>query len=129
MTEWTEVPEPVTWSLVKPVTFNGMSYGQVTLRAPTAEETMTATAVRGASNMEIVLRLISAVSGERVPYEVLRAQPQWLLTQMADYFEEFTGAPAPGPLEEWRKAREAARLAAITAAATPDGDKAIPPQP
>jgi hypothetical protein len=42
---------------------------------------------------------------------VLKVQPHWFNQQIADYLEEFVGAPAPDPLESWRAARRAAVLA------------------
>jgi len=111
MSDWTPVPEPVTWTLPKPLTQGGMSYTTVTLRAPTAEDILKATAVRGASGVDVTLRLIESTSAEHVPYEVLKKQPSWVIQQMSDYTEEFAGAPAPDPLEARRNARHTAQTA------------------
>jgi hypothetical protein len=123
VTAWTPVPEPVTWPLPKPLSHGGLSYTQVTIGAPTAEDILKATAVRGASGVDVALRLIESASAEQVPYDVLKKQPKWLLEQISEYFEEFAGAPAPDPLESWRAARRAA-LAAEAAAVL---DAASPP--
>jgi hypothetical protein len=103
--DWTPVPEPVTWTLPKPATEGGLSYSTVTMSAPTAGDILKATAVRGASGVDVTLRLIEAASAEHVPYEVLKKQPSWLIQQISEYTEEFAGAPAPDPLESWRTAR------------------------
>jgi hypothetical protein len=107
----TEVPEPVTWNLRTPIQHAGMTYEQVTLRAATVEQMMKATAVRGASNLEVACRLIETISG--VPYEAVRKLPEWMLGQMTEYLEEFTGNPAPDPLARWRQARKAAAAALV----------------
>ena len=112
---WEPVPATVTWTLETPISHGGMRFSTVTLVAPTAEQAMKASAVRGASNMEVVCRLISNCSAERVPYEAVQQIPEWIVGQMAAYFEEFAGAPAPGPLEAWRQARKAAQAAAASA--------------
>ena len=113
MSIWTPVPEPVTWTFPKPLTQGGLSYATVTIGAPTAEDILKATAVRGASGMDVTLRLIESASAEHVPYEVLKKLPSWLIQQMSDYTEEFAGAPAPDPLESWRAARRAAQQAPV----------------
>jgi hypothetical protein len=116
-TNWTPVPEPVTWPLPKPLPHGGMTYAQATVGAPTAGDIMAATAVSGASGMDVALRVIEAASAERVPYEVLKQQPHWWLEQVSEYFNAFAGAPAPGPLEAWREARRAAAKASTQPAA------------
>ena len=108
MNDWIPVPEPVTWTLPTPLAFNGMSYGSVTLRAPTGADILKATAVRGAAGMDVTLRLIEAVSAEHVPYDALKTLPAYLVMQMSDYMDEFAGTPAPDPLAAWRAARAAA---------------------
>jgi len=123
VTEWTPVPEPMTWTLVnkdKPgqaIMFKGLAYSTVTIGAPTSEDILKATAVPGARGIDVTLRIIESASRERVPYDVLKAQPHWLNQQISDYMEEFVGAPAPDPLEAWRKARTAARVAEARAEA------------
>jgi hypothetical protein len=102
---WTPVPEPVTWTLPNSVAHNGLTFTQVILRAPTGEDIMKATALPGATNADVTHRLIEAVSG--VPYHVLKQLPWHMLKQMSDYLDEFAGAPAPDPLEQWRAARQA----------------------
>jgi hypothetical protein len=114
---WTPVPEPVTWTLPKPLPSGGLTYATVTVGAPTAGDIMAATAVSGASGVDVTLRMIEAASAEHVPYEVLKQQPSWLIEQISDYFGEFLGAPAPDPLEAWRDARRAATAAAKPGAA------------
>ena len=108
MSTWTPVPEPLTWTLPKPLTVGGQSYTTVTIGAPTSEDILKATAVRGASGVDVTLRLIESASAEHVPYDVLKKQPSWLIKQIADYTEEFEATPAPDPLESWRAARRAA---------------------
>ena len=105
MNAWTPVPEPVTWRFPKPLAQGGLSYATVTLGAPTAEDILKATSVRGASGMDITLRLIESASAEHVPYEVLKRLPSWLIQPISDSTEAFAGAPAPDPLEAWRAAR------------------------
>jgi hypothetical protein len=123
MAWWTPLPEPVTWTLPASLQHNGMTYATVTLRAPTGADIMKATAIPGASGMDVTLRLIEAISAEQVPYDALKTLPQWLIGQMSEYIDEFAGAPAPGPLEAWRAAREAAEAAeakaALSASAAP----------
>lgn len=111
MTNWTPVPEPLTWTFPKPITHGGLFYETVTIGAPTAEDILKATAVRGASGMDVTLRLIESASAEHVPYEALKKLPSWLIQQISDYTEEFAGAPAPDPLESWRADRRAAQQA------------------
>ena len=121
MSDWIDVPEPITWTLREPMMHNGVSYATITLRAPTGEDMMKASAVRGASNIEVVHRLVETVSG--VPYDVLKKIPEWMTSQMASYFDEFAGQPMPDPLEQWRKdRREAARVATL-----PPPDETAPP--
>ena len=115
MTEWADVPEPLTWTLREAIKHNGVKYTEITLRAPTGGDTLKATGVKGASNLDTVHRLIEAVSG--VPYEVIAQVPEWMIGQMAGYFEEFAEAPAPDPLERWRQARRDAAKAEADAAA------------
>src|ERR1700691_4230449 len=114
---WTPVPEPQSWPLAKPMMHGGIHYATVTLGAPTSEDVLKATAVSGASGLDVTLRMIESASAEHVPYDVLKRQPHWLNQQIADYMEEFVGAPAPDPLEAWRAVRRAARLAEIKAQA------------
>ena len=57
-----------------------------------------ATAVRGASGMEVTLRLIANISAEGVPYEALLDLPAWVVDQMSNYLDGFNGAPLPLPL-------------------------------
>jgi hypothetical protein len=89
----------------------GIHYATVTIGAPTSEDVLKATAVPGASGLDVTLRIIESASAEHVPYDVLKKQPHWLNQQISDYMEEFVGAPAPGPLEAWREARRAAQQA------------------
>jgi len=107
---WQPPPEPITWTLPKPTVHAGMRYDSVKLGAPTTEDVLKATAVRGAAPLEVTLRIIESASA--VPYDVLKQQPHWFNQQIADYLEEFVGAPAPDPLETWRAARRAAEKAA-----------------
>ena len=58
MIEWTPVPEPQTWTLPKPMKHNGLSYATVTIGAPTSEHILKASAVQGASGLNITLRII-----------------------------------------------------------------------
>jgi hypothetical protein len=96
--EWHAPPEPVTWELAAPLAFGSATYPTVTLRAPTAGDVLKATAVRGSGGMEVTLRLISTISSEHVPYEALLNLPAWLVDQMGQYLDSFTGAPPPLPL-------------------------------
>lgn len=114
---WIPVPEPLTWALPASVAHNGLTFTEVTLRAPTGEDIMKATAIPGASNADVTHRLIEAVSG--VPYDALKVLPWWLVKQMSDYLDEFAGAPAPGPLEQWRAARLADLAKSPVATAVP----------
>ena len=77
--------------------------------APTSEDVLKATAVHGATGLDVTLRMLESASAEHVPYDVLKVQPHWFNQQIADYLEEFVGAPAPDPLESWRAARRKAR--------------------
>jgi hypothetical protein len=95
---WAPPPGPVTWELDPPLKHNGGTYVAVTLRAPTAGDVLKATAVRGASGMEVTLRMISSISGEGVPYEALLLLPAWMVDQMSGYLDSFNGAPPPLPL-------------------------------
>jgi hypothetical protein len=122
VSEWTDVPEPVTWKLRETIAHNGVRYAEVTLRAPTGGDTLKAASVRGSSNLEIVHRLIEEVSG--VHYDVVKQLPEWMIGQMAAYFEEFAEAPAPDPLERWRQARRDAAKAEADAAAKAEADAA-----
>ena len=113
MSAWTPVPEPQTWTLPKPEMHGGIQYDTLTVGAPTSEDVMKATAVAGASGLDVTLRMIESASAQHVPYDVLKKQPHWFNQQIADYLEEFVGAPAPDPLESWRAARRMAlRVAA-----------------
>jgi hypothetical protein len=95
---WTPPPAQLTWALPAPLTNGPAVYHSVTLRAATAGDVLKATAMRGASGMEVTLRLISAVSAEGVPYEVLWQLPAWMVDQMSSYLDSFNGAPMPSPL-------------------------------
>ena len=117
MVEWTPVPEPQAWTLPKPITHGGIQYLTLTIGAPTSEDVLKATAVQGASGLEVTLRIIESASAEHVPYDVLKKQPQWFNQQISDYMEEFVGAPAPDPLEAWRTARREAQIAEMKARA------------
>ena len=113
MTEWVPVPEPIVWTLPKPQMHGGLQYTTLTVGAPTSEDVLKATAVHGATGLDVTLRMLESASAEHVPYDVLKVQPHWFNQQIADYLEEFVGAPAPDPLESWRTARRMAlRVAA-----------------
>jgi hypothetical protein len=94
---WTAPPEPVVWT-IKPVAYGGTTYTTITLRAPAAGDIIKATAVPGQSGLATALRLISAISGETIPYEALLSVPAWQIEQMSQYFESFSGSPLPDPL-------------------------------
>jgi hypothetical protein len=68
--------------------------------------------------------MIESASAEHVPYDVLKKQPHWLNQQISDYMEEFVGAPAPDPLEAWRRARREAQVAEIKARAAAEAKAA-----
>jgi hypothetical protein len=109
MTDWIAPPDSMTWTLQKPVEFAGATYPAITLRSPTVAETLKATAVRSATNLEATCRLIGIVSAEGIPYEAIILLPTWLIEQMSGYMDAFAGAPAPDPLEQWyQQRREAA---------------------
>jgi len=108
VTNWVPVPEPIVWTLPKPLMSGGMQYTQITVGAPTSEDVLKATAIHGATGLDVTLRMLESASAEHVPYDVLKKQPHWFNQQIADYLEEFVGAPAPGPLESWRAARRQA---------------------
>jgi len=113
VTEWVPVPEPIVWTLPKPQMSGGLQYTTLTVGAPTSEDVLKATAVHGATGLDVTLRMLESASAEHVPYDVLKVQPHWFNQQIADYLEEFVGAPAPDPLESWRTARRMAlRVAA-----------------
>ena len=120
MIAWTPVPDPVAWPLAKPIMHNGVQYDTLTIGAPTSEDVLKASAVPGASGLDVTLRMIESASKEHVPYDVLKKQPQWFNQQISDYMEEFVGAPAPDPLETWRRQRREAQLAEIKAKADAD---------
>jgi len=80
---WQPPPEPITWTLPKPMVHAGMRYDSVKLGAPTSEDVLKATAVRGAAPLEVTLRIIESASA--VPYDVLKQQPHWFNQQIADY--------------------------------------------
>ncbi len=122
MGDWTPVPEPITWTLPRPLEHGGLTYTTITIGAPTGEDILKATAVRGATGLDVLCRVIEAASAEHVPYDVLKKQPEWLLTQISGYIDEFAGTPAPDPLEAWRTARQVAAVAP-----EPDGTEATPP--
>ena len=107
--DWVPPPEFVPWTLPAPIAFGSVTYATVTLRAPTAGDVLKASAIQGASGMDVALRLIAAVSVEQVPYEALRFMPAYLVEQMSGYLDMFGGAPLPGPLEEWRAGRTFSR--------------------
>jgi hypothetical protein len=113
VTNWLPIPEPVTWTLPSPISHNGVNYGTITLRAPTGENLLKAMAIPGASSVDVTHRLVEAVSGEQIPYDAVKKLPWWMIEQMSDYMNSFTGAPLPGPLE----ARRAALMAAAEAEA------------
>ena len=126
MAAWIPVPEPLTWQLPEGVREGGMVYREIVLRAPTGADIMKATAIPGSSPQEVTLRLIEAVSG--VPYEVIKRLGWHEIVQMRDYMDEFAGAPAPDPLEAWRKARRLALEAEVKAAlANGDGQGEVIP--
>ena len=110
MIAWTPVPDPVAWPLPRPMAHNGVQYETLTIGAPTSEDVLKASAVPGASGLDVTLRMIESASNEHVPYDVLKKQPHWFNQQISDYMEEFVGAPAPDPLETWRRDRHEARL-------------------
>lgn len=101
---WIAPPEPMTWLLPAPIQFGSAAYPTVTLRAPTAGDVLKATAIPGASGMQVTLQLIAKVSVEQIPYEALPALPAYLVEQMGSYMDLFGGAPLPSPLEDWRAA-------------------------
>jgi hypothetical protein len=115
MSNWIAPPEPMEFLLPKPLMAGGMKYTQVTVGAPTTEDVLKATAVKGAAGLDVTLRMVESASAEQVPYEVLKKQPHWFNQQVADYFEEFLGVPAPDPLESWRSARRVALRAQVLA--------------
>jgi hypothetical protein len=122
MTNWLAPPEPVTWTIPASVkredlTVGGLTYSTVTLSSPTGEQVLKAFAIPGASNADTTHRLIEAVSGEHVPYDVVKKLPYWMIDQMGVYMDSFLGSPSPDPLEAWRKARAAALSAEVSAAA------------
>ena len=117
-------PEPQMWLLPRPVSSGGLDYDRITLRAPSGADVLKATALAGAAPLEIVMRLIAAASIEKVPFEVVLDQPEWIIGQMSAYFEEFAGNPAPDPLEAWRTARREAAAAANQAEVAADLAKA-----
>ena len=102
--EWQPPPQPVTWELEEPIKHKVASWSSITLRAPTAGDVLKATAMRGASGLEVTLRMISAISGEQVPYEALVDLPAWIVNQMSNYIDSFNGAPPPIPLRPTRSA-------------------------
>jgi hypothetical protein len=63
--DWVPPPEPLTWTLDRPIPFASATYGTVTLRAPTAGDVLKATAIQGASGTDVTLRLIAAVSATK----------------------------------------------------------------
>jgi hypothetical protein len=96
-TDWIPPPEPVTWT-IRPVSHGGTTYKTVTLRAPTSEDILKASANSRETGLAQALRLISAISEEAIPFEVLLKIPSWQIEQMTGYFESFSGAPLPDPL-------------------------------
>jgi hypothetical protein len=95
---WNPPPETVVWRLRKPLVRGTTTYTEISMRAPTVGEVMAVTSVRGMSNLETTLRLIEAVSEEKVPYEALQLVPAWVIDQIGRYMEAFTAAPMPYPL-------------------------------
>jgi hypothetical protein len=65
--DWIAVPEPVTWKLPKPGMSGGLQYDTLTVGAPTSANVLKASAVHGASGLDITLRMIEATSAENVP--------------------------------------------------------------
>jgi hypothetical protein len=116
-TVWIPVPEPISWPLPKPQMSGGMHYATLTVGAPTSEDVLKATAIHGATGLDVTLRMVESASAEHVPYDVLKVQPHWFTQQVSDYIEGFAGAPAPDPLESWRVARRKALLAQAAAEA------------
>lgn len=106
--DWTPPPEPLTWTLPKPIPFGSVTYSAVTLRAPTAGDMLKAMAIPGASPYQVAMRLIAGVSAESIPYEALASVPAYVIEQMSNYLDTFGGAPLPDPLDGWRKAQLAA---------------------
>ena len=117
MIPWTPVPEPQEWPLPKPMMHNGVHYAKLTIGAPTSEDVLKATSVSGATGLDVTLRMVESASAENVPYDVLKKQPHWFNQQISDYLEEFVGAPAPDPLETWRRQRREAMAAELKARA------------
>lgn len=116
MDDWASPPTPLTWELDDAISFNGATFHTVSLRAPTGADMLKATGTRGASNMQINMQMIAAVSMEQVPYEAVQLLPLWLIQQMNEYLDLFGGAPEPSPLAAWRKAQTAAIAQSIEAA-------------
>lgn len=100
--DWTLPPEPVTWHLHAPLSHGNATYSEVTIRCPTAGDVMKASAVRGASGMDVTLRLIAEINAEGIPYDALRGLPHWVVDQMSNYIDSFLGAPPPIPLRRAR---------------------------
>ena len=71
----------------------------------------------GCVGLDVTLRMVESASAENVPYDVLKKQPHWFNQQISDYLEEFVGAPAPDPLETWRRQRREAMAAELKARA------------
>ena len=75
MIAWTPVPDPVAWPLAKPIMHNGVQYDTLTIGAPTSEDVLKASAVPGASGLDVTLRMIESASmsaaRERRAYSVI----------------------------------------------------------
>jgi hypothetical protein len=95
--EWKPPPATMTWTLSDPPRVGTMTYPQITMRAPRVGEVMKATAVPGATNLEVSLRLIETVSAEQIPYAALLEVPAWIVDQIGRYMESFSRAPMPTP--------------------------------
>jgi hypothetical protein len=100
--EWQAPPPSVTWDLNPPIALGVASFSAITLRAPLGEDVLKATAIRGASNMEVTMRLIAAINAEGIPYEAVVKLPAWIIEQMGTYIDSFGGAPPPLPLRVTR---------------------------
>jgi Phage tail assembly chaperone proteins, E, or 41 or 14 len=127
--DWEPVPEPMTWALPAPISYGSKAYTEITLRAPTSGQLEQAQE-EAKTNLQVMQALIEAVSG--VPIDVVKQVPDWMTAQMAAYFEEFHGAPAPGPLDQWRKrraAREKANVEAAASSSTGTGESRTSAQP
>jgi hypothetical protein len=96
--KWQAPPPEVTWDLNPPIVLGVATFRAITLRAPLGEDVLKATAVRGASNMEVTMRLIATINAEGIPFEAVVKLPAWIIEQMSGYIDSFGGAPPPLPL-------------------------------